>query len=193
MRFGRDKLSEVVEGQTVLDWVLDAWSFADEQIVVGPVRPTHRPVRWCREDPPGGGPAAGVATALQHARNEWIAIAAGDAPLVGAVVSDLRAAAVLAVEQGADGAWLVDGAGQPQPLATIARKSALIAALSDAHNASLLRRLETLALQEVKTTSDVLRDVDTPEDQEYVSQLLAAFTRNQAGRSLDPGEGAANE
>ena len=176
-RFGSDKVAAVIEGQTVLDWVLDAWSFGAEHIAVGPVRPTRRPVRWCRERPPGGGPAAAVAAALPHVGYPWVALAAADAPLVGAVVSELRAGAALAAEEGADGAWLVDGKGQPQPLAAIVRLAALHDVLIDAAGDSLLRRLKQLRLHDVRAPSDALRDVDTRADEQYVAQLLSAFIK----------------
>lgn len=186
-RFGSDKVATVIEGQTVLDWVLDAWSFGAEQIAVGPVRPTRRPVRWCREQPPGGGPAAAVAAAIPHVKHHWVAIAAADAPLVGEVIAELRAAAALAGEEGADGAWLVDGKGQPQPLAAIVRLTALQQVLVDATHDSLLRRLKQLRLHHVSAASDVLHDVDTPADQEYVSQLLAAFIKDSGHGDLNKG------
>ena len=178
VRFGSDKVAAVIEGQSVLDWVLDAWSFGAEHIAVGPVRPTRRPVRWCREQPPGGGPAAAVAAALPHVQHQWVATAAADAPLVGAAVSELRAGAVLAAEEGADGAWLVDDQGQPQPLAAIVRLTALQQVLVDAAGDSLLRRLKQLRLHDVRAASDALQDVDTPADEKYVSQLLAAFSKH---------------
>jgi molybdopterin-guanine dinucleotide biosynthesis protein A len=59
-RFGRDKLAAVVDGVTLLDRVLDAAAAAEQRIVVGSRRPAAGDVRWTREDPPGGGPAAGV-------------------------------------------------------------------------------------------------------------------------------------
>jgi hypothetical protein len=60
----------------------------------------------------------------------------------------------------------------------------------DAENDSLLRRLKQLTLHEVTATSDILHDVDTPEDQQYVSQLLAAI---KDGGHSDHNKGDAHE
>ena len=124
-------------------------------------------------------------------RHPWVGVAAGDAPLVGEVISELRAAAALAAEEGADGAWLIDANGQPQPLAAIVRLDALKEVLVAAENDSLLRRLRQLTLHEVTAGSDILHDVDTPEDQQYVSQLLAAFIKD--GDASDPNKGEPHE
>jgi molybdopterin-guanine dinucleotide biosynthesis protein A len=86
---GTDKPALPVGGRMLLDRVLAACAGADSTVVVGPRRPTARPVRWTREQPSGGGPlpalAAGIA-ALDGAAGDGAArdAAAPDAARPGA-------------------------------------------------------------------------------------------------------------
>ncbi|BBA98779.1 putative molybdopterin-guanine dinucleotide biosynthesis protein [Actinacidiphila reveromycinica] len=61
---GTDKPALTVGGRQLLDRVLAACAAAGETVVVGPRRPTARPVRWAREEPPGGGPVPALAAGL---------------------------------------------------------------------------------------------------------------------------------
>ncbi|WP_399128711.1 molybdenum cofactor guanylyltransferase [Actinacidiphila sp. ITFR-21] len=61
---GADKPALPVGGRTLLDRVLAACAGADRTVVVGPRRPTARPVRWAGEEPPGGGPLPALAAGL---------------------------------------------------------------------------------------------------------------------------------
>ncbi|MEW2222699.1 DUF6457 domain-containing protein [Streptomyces sp. NPDC006990] len=71
---GADKPAVTVGGRPLLDRVLAACGDAAATVVVGPRRPTCRPVLWAREEPPGGGPLAALQAGLD-------ALAAGrDAP-----------------------------------------------------------------------------------------------------------------
>lgn len=87
-----------------------------ELIVVGPERPLPRPVRFVREDPVGGGPAAALVAGLVAAREGFpqvVLVLPGDAPGAG------PAAVVLADElarSGASAVVAVDAAGNVQPL-----------------------------------------------------------------------------
>ena len=118
---GRDKVALDVGGRPILDRVLDAVADAATCVVVGPQRPTARPVTWVREEPPGGGPAAALAAALPALGAEWVALLAGDLPfLTSDDVRALRAAAV-----GHAGAVFVDGERAPQWLAGVWEVAAL--------------------------------------------------------------------
>jgi molybdopterin-guanine dinucleotide biosynthesis protein A len=79
---GTDKPALAVGGRMLLDRVLAACAAARTTVVVGPRRPTARPVLWTREEPAGGGPlpalAAGLA-ALDAAHAAHDALAAPDA------------------------------------------------------------------------------------------------------------------
>ena len=84
---GIDKASIELGGRTLLEICLDAFLDADEVVVVGPrtVR-TTRPVTFTVEDPPRGGPVAGLLTGvdalLRPAR--LIGVLAVDMPRVSA-------------------------------------------------------------------------------------------------------------
>ena len=66
-RFGSDKLAAALDQQTLLDHTLAALPEEFAVIVVGPERPTTRSVRFTREQPPGGGPAAGLVAGVRAA------------------------------------------------------------------------------------------------------------------------------
>jgi molybdopterin-guanine dinucleotide biosynthesis protein A len=110
---GADKPGLEVGGATLLDRVLAAVDGAERVVVVGPERAVARPVRWTREQPPGGGPAAAVAAGLAEVTAPSVLVLAADLPLLDrAAVDRLRRSAA-----GRDGALLVDDAGRRQLLA----------------------------------------------------------------------------
>ena len=141
---------------------------ADTVVVVGPERPTVRPVAWAREDPPGGGPAAALAAGLAHVTAPAVVVLAADLPFLdAATVQALRAAA-----EGADGALLVDGGGRDQVL-TSAWSTDLLRAqasgdLAGAPLRALLRGLAPVRLPAPDPRA--VRDVDTPADLEAARQ-----------------------
>ncbi|MGW7292744.1 NTP transferase domain-containing protein [Streptomyces xiamenensis] len=123
---GVDKAAVTVGGRPLLERVLDACRDAGRTIVVGPPRPTRRPVHWVREDPPGGGPLAALAAGAVHATAPLVAVLATDLPfltpatprtLIGALPPD------------ADGVLFQDSGGRDQPLTAVYRTAALRAAL----------------------------------------------------------------
>ena len=57
---GTDKALLELDGATLLGRALAAVAGADEVVVVGPSAATAYPVGFVLEDPPGGGPAAGL-------------------------------------------------------------------------------------------------------------------------------------
>jgi len=125
-RLGRDKAAVVVGGLPLLDRVLRAAGpVAGRLLVAGPRRPllAGTPVpTWCREDPPGGGPVAGVAAALAQVRTPRVFVLAVDLPFL--TVDALR---VLAAAGPA--AVAVDAAGVDQGLLGVWPTAALRAAL----------------------------------------------------------------
>lgn len=106
---GGDKTTLDVGGATLLDRAIEAAAGAGEIVVVGTARPTTRDVRWTREDPVGGGPAAAVAAGLELVFAPRVLVLAADLPFVTAAVS-----AVLLTRAVPCGAVLVDDAGAPQ-------------------------------------------------------------------------------
>jgi molybdopterin-guanine dinucleotide biosynthesis protein A len=122
---GVDKPGLVVGGRTLLDRVLAAVDGAARVVVVGPQRPTSRPVMWCREEQPGAGPVAALAAGLSQVTAERVLLLAGDLPfLTAATVQVLVDAIGVGV-----GALLVDDAGRDQLLLGAWRTAELRAAL----------------------------------------------------------------
>ena len=102
---GADKPALVVGGRTLLDRVLTACSDAATTVVVGPERPTTRPVVWTREQPPGAGPVPALLAGLALIRSDRVVLLAADLPFLTPDVIELLASRAPAV--------LTDG-GRPQ-------------------------------------------------------------------------------
>jgi molybdopterin-guanine dinucleotide biosynthesis protein A len=159
---GRDKV-DLLLGVTLAG--LPAWLPAPW--VAGPERAAAPApgLRWCREEPPGGGPVAGLAAALAGVRAPRVLVLAADMPRVGRAVPTLLAA--LEADPGADVAVLVDATGRAQPLATAWRSAALRAALGSLGppaGAPARGLLAGRAVVEVPDTWGAALDVDTPAD-----------------------------
>jgi molybdopterin-guanine dinucleotide biosynthesis protein A len=159
---GIDKAGLELGGRTLLEWSIDAFVDADEVVVVGPpsVR-TARPVTFTREDPPRGGPVAGLLTgvdALLRAPS-LVGVLAVDMPHVTmGTMRRLREAAT-----GRDGAFLVDGDGRRQLAGVLSadRLAAVRPDLEHQHGMSLRALLAPLDLAAVPADGTESRDVDT--------------------------------
>jgi molybdopterin-guanine dinucleotide biosynthesis protein A len=174
-RFGSDKLAAALGQQTLLDHTLAALPEAFTVIVVGPERPTARPVTFTREQPPGGGPAAALVAGVRVALTsepDAIVVLPGDAPAAGRGAMTLVAA--LAESPVAVG---VDATGQWQPLQLALRPAAgrqlLELAGPDGAVGQPARRLLTRLdppPQPVTLEPAALFDIDTPDAlREYLS------------------------
>ncbi|MDJ0338471.1 NTP transferase domain-containing protein [Cryobacterium sp. PH31-O1] len=146
------------------------------------------PLIWALEDPPFGGPVAGLAAGLAaldtHAGNEphekttdgWVLVLACDLPW-GADAARLLVQAASTLD--ADGVHLVDDTGHAQWLAAIYRASALRAAVARLGNkvngASMRELLAGLNLDGLLDQSDAGTDVDTWQDVESsIARLTGA-------------------
>ena len=110
---GVDKASVEVDGVTLLERSLHATMAALDVVVVGDPVPTSRPATFTREDPPHGGPAAGLLAGLDRLRPglDLVCALAVDMPRVEAgTVARLTWAVEGALE--VDGACLVDATGR---------------------------------------------------------------------------------
>ena len=164
-RFGSDKLAARLHGSTVLDTVLGTVPAGWPVVVVGPVRECVRPVAWTREDPPGGGPLAGVAAGVGWVATRLVAVVAGDMPYAGPALVRLVAALRTApAEVGAVVA--VDEHGVANPLLAAYRVDALRAALPTPAAGRPAKLLLDVAHVEMLVTGPAGRDVDTPADLE---------------------------
>ncbi|HEX5986514.1 MAG TPA: NTP transferase domain-containing protein [Nocardioides sp.] len=163
---GVDKASIEIGGVTLLERALAATAAAVDVVVVGAEVPTSRPVTFTREDPPGGGPAAGLLAGLSLLRGapELVCVLAVDMPKVstGTVARLVRAVTEAPT---ADGAWLVDADGREQPLAAVYRTTSLVAARpaarGDEHGLPMRRLVAGLRMVPVSPVGDEARDVDT--------------------------------
>ncbi|MET0998644.1 MAG: molybdenum cofactor guanylyltransferase [Marmoricola sp.] len=165
---GADKASIEVAGLTLLEHVLGALAEVPDVVVVGDEVGTSRPVTFLREDPPGGGPAAGLLAGLSGFPRtpRQVVVLAVDMPLVTtATVRRLRIAAD--AEPHGDGALLVDEDGRRQYLCAVYRSQALLEAappLESQHGLAVRRLVDGLRLAEVPALPDEARDVDTWDD-----------------------------
>ncbi|MFI5691732.1 molybdenum cofactor guanylyltransferase [Kribbella sp. NPDC051586] len=159
-RFGGvDKAMLVLDGATLLDRVLTATAGAVSTVVVGPVRTTYREVDWTVEDPPSGGPVAGLAAGLQRGRAPVVVVVSCDLPWL---TKDAVATLVDGLD-GHDGHGLRDTSGQEQQLATAYRRTALAEAIrrvGDPRDKSVRRTLAGLDLTWTEPTH-AGDDVDT--------------------------------
>jgi molybdopterin-guanine dinucleotide biosynthesis protein A len=129
-------------GRRLLDIVLDAVTGAQTAVVVGATMPTARPVTWTREEPPGGGPVAGLAAALPLVSAVTIVVLAADLPFITAAA----VAALVQARGDAAAALAIDETGREQPLIGCYDRSSLIAALpANPHGASMRSLLKQLA------------------------------------------------
>ncbi|AWT44363.1 MULTISPECIES: NTP transferase domain-containing protein [Streptomyces] len=165
---GADKPAVRVGGRALLDRVLTACADAATTVVVAAPRPTARPVRWTREEPPGGGPLAALDAGLRHTTAERVVVLSADLPFLAAPTVRRLLAALDA--SGADGALLTDGDGRDQPLVAAYRGPVLrrgLAALTAEHTALTglpLRRL-TAGLDLTRVPDPVASfDCDTWDD-----------------------------
>lgn len=141
-------------------------------VVAAPVLDPALDVEWVLEDPPFGGPVAGVVAALSRAEGwapepEWTFLLACDLPRIDSAVQRLRSD-ILLLPSDTDGACLADPASRPQWLTGVYRTRALraaAAALPDAgRDAPVRDLLADLAIAALPAPGDLTADVDTWED-----------------------------
>ncbi|MER6026510.1 NTP transferase domain-containing protein [Streptomyces sp. NPDC001851] len=142
---GADKPDLRVGGRALLDRVLTACAGARTTVVVADRRPTARPVRWAREEPPGAGPVAALAAGLGLTTAAHTVVLSADLPFLRP--DTLRRLLTALCGTGADGAMLTDADGRDQPLvaayrtAALRRELAALAAGPDGLTGLPLRRL----------------------------------------------------
>jgi molybdopterin-guanine dinucleotide biosynthesis protein A len=162
-RFGGvDKAMLVLDGVTFLDRVLTATEDAVSTVVVGPVRSTCRPVEWTVEDPPSGGPVAGIAAGLAHGTAPVVVVLSCDLPWL--TKDDITNLVTGLGDH--DGHGLRDTDGREQHLATAYRRTSLeeaITQVGDPRDKSVRRTLAALDLTWSAPTRSG-RDVDTWSD-----------------------------
>ncbi len=164
-----------VGGRTLLARAVDAVTAAGSTriVIVGPSMPVEAqspaPIDWTREDPPFGGPAAGIVAALRvwDEDPEWMLVLACDLPRADAAVPWLIAGLGLHPAS-TDGLCLADASSRPQWLTGLYRTAALrrgAALLPDeSRDASVRALLGDLAIAVSAVPADIAADIDTWED-----------------------------
>ncbi|OJU93562.1 MAG: hypothetical protein BGO23_13010 [Solirubrobacterales bacterium 67-14] len=124
-----------------------------------------------REDPPFGGPAAGLAAALPLAESEWVLVLACDLPHAR-LLCHLLFESFRGVDPGIDGLVALYE-NRIQWLAGLYRRrsvEAALARLGDAADASMRDLFGGLELREVQDPEGLSKDIDTPEELEAWTQ-----------------------
>ncbi|MDX8031494.1 molybdenum cofactor guanylyltransferase [Lentzea sp. BCCO 10_0856] len=152
---GVDKAALSYREATLLDHVLSVVDDAAQIVVVGPEKDLPN-VIWAREDPPGGGPLAGLAAGLAKITEDWVAVLAVDQPgLTSDTIARLRAAGANAVLKDDRTQWLIG----------VWNTAELREALpEDPRDLPLRKTLQRLDPVEVSALPGEARDVDTPAD-----------------------------
>jgi len=151
-RFGSDKSQALLKGIRLLDHVLSFIPAGIKTVIVG---------KDVFEQPPLGGPVAGIARGVQEVDTEYVAITAVDMPYGSSLFPQLLEAIT------DDAAMPVDSQGFKQPLCGIYRRQALLAALAklgDVHGQSMRALCDLLIINEIRVEAGALVDIDTPED-----------------------------
>ncbi len=184
-----DKTAARVGERPILDHLLNGLPDSWPVVCVGARRPmqdrTPYPVQWTREEPPGGGPVAGIVAGLALVSTPITVVLAGDQPFA-ADAARLLAEALAATQPGHAGArtetqpsgdlpegadvdavCALDASGRPQLLLAAYRTVALRAALPAPENArdiAVHRTLSGLRRRDLPVPADLTLDVDTPVD-----------------------------
>ena len=178
---GVQKAQVVVAGRSLLDRVLGAADGARHIVLVGPAELGRVGITTVLEDPPGGGPVAGLGAGVAaldavHLDDAPVLVLACDVPLAHRAVPRLLVA--LAAQPGCDGVQLVDVGGRAQSLVAVYRRVALRAALAHlpdgGHGCSMRRLVAGLVLAPVADVDDDGADADTWAD---VARLDARIAR----------------
>ncbi len=155
----------VLGGRRLVDVALSAVAAARRIVLVGP-GPAPEGVLLTREDPPFGGPVAGVAAGFaaldDHAA--WTVLLACDLP-----EAEVGVGRLLAAEPGPedDGVCLLDADGRLQWLLGCYRTEALARRLSERGDpplTAMYRLLEPLHLLGISADRTITDDIDTPAD-----------------------------
>ncbi|MEU3184996.1 NTP transferase domain-containing protein [Streptomyces sp. NPDC006923] len=120
---GADKPGVSVGGRALLDRVLAACEGAARTVVVGGRRPTVRPVRWTREEPPGGGPLAALDAGVRCVEADHVLVLSADLPFLGEPTVRLLIETLTA--GGREAVLLTDEDGRDQPLVAAYRAEPL--------------------------------------------------------------------
>lgn len=170
---GADKAAVEVDGRALIEAAYAAVAGAAPVIAVGPQTIARAGVVTVREDPPFGGPVAGVNAAVAEldrvqeqspAAETWLL--ACDLPRAELIVAQLRD---IPIPEDCDGVILRDSAGRDQWLAGRYRVASLrsaLTALPDVRDVSMRKLLAVLNIRTVDDRVGAALDLDTWADVE---------------------------
>lgn len=164
-----------IDERSALDFLLREIDVSVPVVVVGPPVGISRPdVDFVVEDPPLGGPVAGIDAGLGRVATDLVAVVAVDMPLVGAALPEL----VRSLPIQAEAVIPVTADGRQQFLGGIYRTDALrrvIATIEEVHGAPMWQVIQGLRVHVLEVDAefaDCFIDVDTPDDLERVRLLV---------------------
>ncbi len=193
---GTVKPEVLVGGIALVDHVLAAVAGARRVVLVAPPQIARPGVVTVLEDPPDGGPVAGLAAGLAALQPEpsraprLVVVLACDVPHAARGLPSLLTAAS---DPDVDGARLVGAEGRPQHLVAAYDRAALdaaVAALPSVRDAAVRRLVEPMHLVDVPDTADAAADADTWDD---VARLDATLTRDTIDQRTHQTDGAPHE
>ncbi|KGQ21769.1 molybdenum cofactor guanylyltransferase [Thermus filiformis] len=121
-RFGEDKALYVYRGKPLMAWVLESLGGAEERFIVAN-RPYAFGVPVYPDLLPGADSLSGLHTALVHAQNPWVAVAACDLPFLSRAYWDFLYGLALASPYPVVVPWNPEG--HLEPLMAFYHKDAL--------------------------------------------------------------------
>lgn len=161
---GGDKTAADLRGIPLLARLVRSLPAGWRVVCVGPERPLPRRVEWVREDPPGGGPLAGVAAGLAVTTTPYVVLLAGDQPFAGEAAGAL-VTALTCSDAESDGVRARDAQGEEQALLAAYRTDRLRAVVPpDARDLGVRRTLAPLTCTAVDVPAHAAWDVDTAAD-----------------------------
>ena len=187
---GADKAGLAVGGMPTLDHLLVDLPDHVPVIVSGSSRPTARPVSFVLEQPPDGGPVAGIAAALAEVRTPVVVVLATDMPWAGRLATRLAGEFDARV---AEALVPTDATGRRQPMCSVLATDALrraIDRLGGARGQSMSALLTELSVQERpldRLERSWMDDIDTPADLSRARQV--AEDRRVGSASTHPHQG----
>jgi molybdopterin-guanine dinucleotide biosynthesis protein A len=166
-RFGSDKSEAIFNKKALIDFLISSIPASIAVVIVGPDRDEFpSTIQVIKEDPPGGGPVAGIATGLPLIKTEYVAVLATDMPYSAAVVPIL----LQALSNDVEAVLAIDGEGFRQPFSGLYRVSSLLKVLGTKETLmgrSMRSVLVELKVKEVSLNADdshLLLDIDTRQD-----------------------------
>lgn len=165
---GTDKALLEVGGVPLLTRTLQATAEARRVTVVGARRPDISGVMWTREEPPDGGPVAGIVAGLDaldasDSRSPWVFVVAVDHPGVEQVLPAILRSAGTAMAE-TDAVCPFDREGHPVWLLAAYRRQSLRKACSTVgpgHGVSVGRLVGRLRFEPSEAKYEQIGDIDT--------------------------------